>query len=168
MNNALPMDPPAQSVYKPLMGQREFRLLSIRKEGSGLSPTSWTLSTFTIGADDCPQYKALSYTWGSPVYAKKKCPVVSTSTIVCNDQTFPIGLNLMDALEQLRVSGYEGYIWIDAICINQQDVDERHTQVFLMGDIYASASEVIIWLGSSSNVKTARSSRGGSPRPCRF
>jgi Heterokaryon incompatibility protein (HET) len=146
MSSVLPMDPPARSFYEPFRGPRDFRLLSICIEDSQLS---CTLNTFTIGADDCPQYKALSYTWGSPIYGREE-HFASTSTIVCNNQLLSVGLNLMDALEQLCTSGYEGYIWIDAICINQQNVDERNAQVVLMGDIYSCASEVIVWLGKDT------------------
>lgn len=137
------------SVYGPLKGPRDFRLLSICKGGSKLGSISWTLNAFTVGGHDCPQYKALSYTWGSPIYAKKDDPILSAG-IMCNGQTFSVGLNLMDALEEIGNSGYQGYIWIDAICINQQDMDERHSQVILMGDIYAFASEVIVWLGKDT------------------
>lgn len=38
-------------------------------------------------------------------------------------------------------------IWIDAICINQADLDKRCEQVQPMKDIYSSAEEVLIWLG---------------------
>lgn len=140
------MNPPARSFYEPFHQPRAFRLLSICKEDSQLS---CKLNTFTIGEDECPQYKALSYTWGSPIYGREEA-FASTSTILCNDQPFSVVLNLMDALEQLRTSGYEGYIWIDAICIDQQNVGERNAQVLLMGDIYSSALEVIIWLGKDT------------------
>jgi Heterokaryon incompatibility protein (HET) len=145
-NSSIPMDSLALPFHEPFQGPRGFRLLSISEKSSQLS---CTLNTFTIGADDCPQFKALSYTWGSPIYGREEF-FASTRTIVCNGQPFAVGLNLWDALEQLRTSGYEGYIWIDAICINQQNKGERNAQVLLMGDIYASALEVIIWLGKDT------------------
>lgn len=39
------------------------------------------------------------------------------------------------------------WIWIDALCINQNDIEERNHQVHLMGQIYAKATEVLVWLG---------------------
>ncbi|MCJ1268791.1 hypothetical protein MMC22_008679 [Lobaria immixta] len=39
------------------------------------------------------------------------------------------------------------YIWIDAICINQQDPIERGAQVSIMGDVYRAAHSVVVWLG---------------------
>jgi len=38
-------------------------------------------------------------------------------------------------------------VWIDAICINQDDLDERSSQLQIMGDIYSQAQDVVIWLG---------------------
>lgn len=38
-------------------------------------------------------------------------------------------------------------VWIDALCINQQDKDERATQVRLMGQIYSGATSIAIWIG---------------------
>jgi Heterokaryon incompatibility protein (HET) len=145
-NSSLPMDSLARPFHEPFQGPRGFRLLSICNKSSQLS---CTLNAFTIGADDCPQFKALSYTWGFPIYGREEF-FAPTRTIVCNGQPFAVGLNLWDALEQLRTSGHEGYIWIDAICINQQNEGERNAQVLLMGDIYASALEVIIWLGKDT------------------
>jgi hypothetical protein len=37
-------------------------------------------------------------------------------------------------------------LWIDAICINQADLDERKQQVQLMRDVYSGASRVVVWL----------------------
>jgi hypothetical protein len=42
---------------------------------------------------------------------------------------------------------YWKYFWIDAICINQDDIPERNSQVQMMGDIYTNATFVMIWLG---------------------
>ncbi|KAE8443757.1 hypothetical protein EG329_001437 [Mollisiaceae sp. DMI_Dod_QoI] len=43
------------------------------------------------------------------------------------------------------------YIWIDAICINQNDCDERSHEVLKMGRIYESAAKVVVWLGPSDD-----------------
>jgi hypothetical protein len=47
----------------------------------------------------------------------------------------------------MRENGQRGYIWADAICINQSDVEEKTEQVRMMGDIYEAAQIVVIWLG---------------------
>jgi hypothetical protein len=78
----------------------------------------------------------------------------SSSPAPDNDAELSIGvvhsitINLYHALNQLFQSGH-GYkmIWIDALCINQADTDEKGTQVAMMGEIYSRASGVIVWLG---------------------
>jgi hypothetical protein len=58
--------------------------------------------------------------------------------------------NLWNYLAQARSDGYVDPLWIDAICINQSDLDERSKQVAIMGQIYSKASEVRAWLGAGS------------------
>jgi hypothetical protein len=53
-------------------------------------------------------------------------------------------------LRYLRKRNFERYLWIDAICINQADADEKGMQFTMMGSIYAQASRVLIWLGPPS------------------
>jgi hypothetical protein len=55
--------------------------------------------------------------------------------------------NLFDGLSYLTHNGVAGFLWVDAICVNQEDLEERSSQVVLMSAIYSSASEVIVWLG---------------------
>ncbi|KAK8072942.1 hypothetical protein PG996_006290 [Apiospora saccharicola] len=57
--------------------------------------------------------------------------------------------NLADCLRQLAtIPKYQEIsLWVDAICINQKDTDERNAQVQRMGDIYSLAESVTAWLG---------------------
>ncbi|KAL9584240.1 MAG: hypothetical protein Q9212_002244 [Teloschistes hypoglaucus] len=55
--------------------------------------------------------------------------------------------NLATALRHLRWTAKTRDLWIDAICINQQNFAERGAQVAMMGSIYANASQVLVWLG---------------------
>lgn len=84
-----------------------------------------------------PKYTALSYCWGDPN---------KTLDILVNDQPFPATTNLHAALSRLRDTKYTT-LWIDAICINQEDVVERSQQLFLMGSIYRKATTTVAWLG---------------------
>jgi hypothetical protein len=99
------------------------------------------------------RYVALSYVWGSP--ADKK-------TIVVNGVEMQITQNLHAALLELRRSTWvrRGVnLWIDALCINQDDLDEREQQVKLMQEIYARAWQVVIFLGpKTSNTSAAYTS----------
>jgi Heterokaryon incompatibility protein (HET) len=58
--------------------------------------------------------------------------------------------NLYDGLHQLAKVGAEDYIWVDALCINQSDNKEKSLCVPLIGDIFASAATVIVWLGNDT------------------
>lgn len=76
-------------------------------------------------------------------------PVISTSDghILCDSQNIKIGSELHDALRRLRLPDRQRLIWIDAICINQADIEERGSQVGIMGEIYSKAEQVLIWVG---------------------
>lgn len=90
-----------------------------------------------------PHYAALSYTWGSPG---------DINEIWLHRRKFPIRPNLYDALVQLQRSlVVDQYLWVDAICIDQDALDERSVQVALMKQIYEGASKVFVWLGTPVN-----------------
>ncbi|CAG8961338.1 hypothetical protein HYFRA_00013799 [Hymenoscyphus fraxineus] len=91
-----------------------------------------------VSLDNPTTYEALSYTWGDPGTA---------STLNCEGASIPLTLNLQLALERLRRVGEVRILWIDQICINQDDIVERGQQVKLMGDIYRKAEVVDIWIG---------------------
>ncbi|PTB38098.1 hypothetical protein M441DRAFT_82310 [Trichoderma asperellum CBS 433.97] len=82
-------------------------------------------------------YEALSYIWGS----EEKPRRVST-----NEGDIYVTENLHAALLHLRDHSLDRIIWADAICINQDDIEERNRQVQIMAKIYARASRVIVWL----------------------
>ena len=84
------------------------------------------------------EYKALSYTWDTRIYRK---------FIWCGGMLLPVTQNLYDALLRVRCSDKSVFLWIDAVCIDQNNTQERNRQVNLMRRIYTGASEVIAWLG---------------------
>ena len=57
--------------------------------------------------------------------------------------------NLEKVLRHLRFEHEDLILWIDALCINQNNIRERNEQVSMMGDIYAFASSVLIWIGEA-------------------
>jgi hypothetical protein len=90
-------------------------------------------------------YAALSYVWGDEN---------ATSTIVINGRQTPVTTNVEVALRALRGrSDFEdGFkLWVDALCINQADFEERECQVKKMHNIYGNAWTVIAWLGEEEN-----------------
>jgi hypothetical protein len=91
-----------------------------------------------VSLDDKPDYAALSYTWGDPR---------DTEMITVGLSSVPVTQKLYSALEHLRYDKTVRVIWIDALCINQGDNEEKSWQVQLMREIYQRASFVTIWLG---------------------
>ncbi|KAK6600260.1 ankyrin repeat-containing protein [Botrytis cinerea] len=86
-------------------------------------------------------YEALSYVWGDPDI---------TLPISVNKKQFQVTVNLHAALLRLRDHSFERIMWIDAICIDQNNNEERKQQVQLMARIYSTAHRVIVWLGEET------------------
>lgn len=86
---------------------------------------------------DSLQYTALSYRWGSPP---------DTCTILLNGHRVRVRKNPWRFLHHARnlVPQNLGLLWIDALCINQKDLQERAQQVSIMPHIYKSALKVIV------------------------
>lgn len=93
-----------------------------------------------------PKYEALSYVWGSP----QDPEILSVQDDACSLGTISITRNLAIALRHLRYQQSMRPIWIDAICINQNDVTDKNYQVPRMRFIYTSAERTIFWLGPAS------------------
>jgi len=94
---------------------------------------------------DSVEYEALSYTWGDK--PKDRWIVVETED---GYRRLDVSENLYSALWRLRHDFEPRFIWVDALCINQQDMAERTSQVQIMREIYASSVGVVIWLGEKS------------------
>ncbi len=120
--------------YKTLRNG-EIRLLDL---SAGETSSQLSCKIVHASIDDPPLFEALSYTWGSPG---------DPHTILCDDEDICVTDNLKSALLRLRGPVLQRKLWIDQICINQNDVQERNEQVTLMGDIYRKAQQVLIWLG---------------------
>ncbi|EPE31911.1 hypothetical protein GLAREA_11993 [Glarea lozoyensis ATCC 20868] len=101
--------------------------------------TEWIqLSIFQVRLRDRPKYEALSYEWGAEMCDK---------SVICDGQELQVKINLAAALKHLRLSDEPRWMWIDAICIDQENIPERNQQVSIMRDVYAQADRVLIWIG---------------------
>lgn len=87
---------------------------------------------------DAPAFQTLSYEWGEPT---------RTHPVACGDGHILVTTNLLAALKRLRLPSLRRYVWIDGLCINQEDVKERTQQVSIMDRIYKAGDKVLIWLG---------------------
>ncbi|KAL1608429.1 hypothetical protein SLS60_003371 [Paraconiothyrium brasiliense] len=92
------------------------------------------------------KYEALSYTWGDPFFVHKM--QLETGSISITE-------SLDSALRALRLSDKPRVLWVDAVCIDQQNNAEKAQQLPHMSWIYASASQVVIWLGEDTD-RTAK------------
>ncbi|KAF1929496.1 HET-domain-containing protein, partial [Didymella exigua CBS 183.55] len=129
---------PQAQLYNPLdIGSKDIRLLSLSPGADG-EELICSLSQYSL--PNAPTYEALSYTWQNPAH-----PI--DESINLQESKFNVTWNLHEALCHLRTENTTRTLWIDAICINQDDLDERAQQVPFMKDIYRNAGHVVVWLG---------------------
>lgn len=138
-----PADPanmPTKPLYMPLADDGEIRLVHLQPRGP--DDNVQCLIKHSKLKDNIA-YEALSYAWGDAADEQ--------SLKVDDSSSYQIWPNLRSALYHLRLEGRERVLWIDALCINQRDINERNHQVRQMGNIYQSASKVVIWLGEADD-----------------
>jgi len=87
---------------------------------------------------DEPQYEALSYVWGNSAILK---------IIEVSGRPVSITTNLHNALRRVRLPSMKRTLWIDQLCINQWDREEKIAQIALMRIIYSKCSCVLLWMG---------------------
>ncbi|KAH6991206.1 heterokaryon incompatibility protein-domain-containing protein [Ilyonectria sp. MPI-CAGE-AT-0026] len=122
--------------YQPLSAaSNEIRILSIKPAKTPQDEIKCQLEHVPLSASS--NYVALSYCWGG---SDKTVPVR------VNNQITHVTPSLASALTEIRSRGHVK-VWADAICINQDDDEERSHQVLRMAAIYRSAHAVIAWLG---------------------
>lgn len=118
-----------------------IRLIRLCK-GFDTNPICCELSEVLLDEVEGVPYSALSYTWGD---ASQRVD------IILNGHTISITANLYHALYCLRKTDIDQYLWVDAICIDQNHHGERSHQVGQMRRVYEKAENVIIWLGRTTD-----------------
>ncbi|TPX16212.1 uncharacterized protein E0L32_004207 [Thyridium curvatum] len=103
-----------------------------------------TLHTYQL--DDCPEYETVSYCWGGEDGEMERCrPIYLTAYWDVLLQT----KNCWSLLKYLQLRTEPRLVWVDAICINQANIEEREIQVGHMGEIYRRCLRVVVYLGES-------------------
>ncbi|KAF1828623.1 HET-domain-containing protein, partial [Decorospora gaudefroyi] len=125
-----------KGIHRPLTEDR-IRLLTLLP-GLLNDPIYGELEHVSLSAKHT--YEALSYVWGD---------ASDTSSMILDRTLYPITKNLECALRYLRSKEAPRVLWVDAICINQDDQDEKSEQVPMMGEIYSRATKVYAWLGEA-------------------
>ncbi|KAK1752009.1 heterokaryon incompatibility protein-domain-containing protein, partial [Echria macrotheca] len=130
--------------YRPLEGHEFTRLLSLHPSPDRDAPLRCHI--VHVNAQEVHQYpyKAISYAWGPPIF---------TASLFCFParRELPITPTLESALRGFRLPSDIRTLWADAVCINQQDLDEKSVQVRRMSEIYSNAKYVRIWLGDTAD-----------------
>ncbi|PMD17924.1 hypothetical protein NA56DRAFT_578071, partial [Hyaloscypha hepaticicola] len=131
------MDPLTDGrTHRPLT-RDNIRLLTLQP-GLFNDPIHCQLEQVSLRAGHT--YEALSYVWGD---ARDTAPMILDKT------PYHITKNLECALRYMRYKESPRVLWADAICINQNDPDEKSKQVPMMGEIYSEATKVYAWLGEA-------------------
>lgn len=128
--------------YQPLDStQNQIRLLKIKNSGWGTGKVECELEIVSLSRH--PSYTALSYVWGD---------LTVTDDIIINGKVRPVTRNLARALRTIRQHWSEYFpdrdvnefrVWVDAVCINQNNIAEKNEQIQLMREIYTTAELVI-------------------------
>jgi hypothetical protein len=141
---------PTTYTYTPLPSPRHIRLLHIYGHGEDDTETA----SFGIHVAELPSdteafaFETLSYTWGAP----KRVAFLSLRN---NSGVIGLTQNLSLAIPHLERTSKTRYLWIDQLCINQNDPEEKAQQVSIMDKIYKAASRVIVWLGPADDSSLA-------------
>jgi hypothetical protein len=131
--------------YSPLSDRREnIRLIRLLPAETEEAEIRVELLEYSLAASRRSRhsYEALSYVWGD---------VHPPQSIFIGDDHLVVTPNLYAALVQLRDAHFPRIIWIDAVCINQADTDEKEDQIQSMAKIYGMAKRVIVWLGQAAD-----------------
>ncbi|CAO2655011.1 Nn.00g117440.m01.CDS01 [Neocucurbitaria sp. VM-36] len=125
-------------MYKPLDdSKRQIRLLHLLP---GDDDTELSCTFSLVSLDDDPEYEAVSYVWGNSEDRRS----INVEVV---EEPVPITRNLYSVLHSIRLRDHERTLWVDALCINQQDLEERGSQVSIMAAIFRQASRVLAYLG---------------------
>lgn len=129
-------------IWKSHLNGNQIRLVHINPAENSTDPINCSLEIFALDQITV-RFDAISYTWGI------EQPDVSIS---CDGRRLVVTKSCNDALRALRSRGGR-VAWIDQLCINQEDLEERSAQILLMGQIYSRAEQVYIWLGEFGSAR---------------
>ncbi|PCD34539.1 hypothetical protein FGRA07_08857 [Fusarium graminearum] len=124
--------------YRPLMMKNSTRIIELYP---GVPGDILEFELEEVPLFSATPFEALSYEWQERY---------GTIPVQCDGQKIFITPNCKAAMEKLRLRDKSRYLWIDAICINQTNEQERNQQVAIMGDIYRAAQRVVMWLGEET------------------
>lgn len=130
-------------LYRTLSRElHEIRLLVI-EPGSGNDPVRCRMRHINLRTEPAPPYDTVSYVWGDPRIR---------ATILVGGESVDVPVSSERVLRRFRQPHFQRTIWLDAVCINQEDRIERGDQVGVMHQIYGNARCNLIWLGDDDGL----------------
>ncbi|KAK6068773.1 heterokaryon incompatibility protein [Seiridium cupressi] len=132
------------TIYTPIRQRFDIRILRLRP---GHFKDAIDCELFNEDTSNDPEYEAISYTWADEDVNADKC-----RTITVNDLAFSVTTNCEAALRRARYRYNTRRVWVDAICIDQSNDDERGHQVQLMSQIFQRALQVFVYVGESDRL----------------
>lgn len=139
-------------MLKTMLSHDEIRILHLLPppEGDVQAPIRCDISVVKLS--EAPEYEALSYVWGGYALTEK---------IEVSGRQASITKNLYQALRQLRLPAQTRNLWVDQLCIEQWDLDEKVQQVRHMRKIYTLCSRCLAWLGEIKEDLPLEDARAG-------
>lgn len=133
----------SQYHYSPLSSRHDsVRLLRLLPHQDRDADIQCELFEYVLENSCGPHlYEALSYVWGD---AKEQLP------IFIHGNRIEVTSTLHTALVHLRNHSIHRVLWIDAICIDQQNQVEKEHQIQFMATVYSQAYRVLVWLGEAA------------------
>ncbi|KAI9776100.1 MAG: hypothetical protein M1839_000613 [Geoglossum umbratile] len=141
--------------YVPLPSDKSIRLFEFHPANTGKRDIDLEMSIHSL--EGAPSFECLSYMWGNPTLAFSRLAAQSNQEYSTNVEitisggAFLVVRNLHDALKMLRrrtgCHAATRYYWVDAICIDQENIAERGQQVAIMDNIYRAARNTTVWVG---------------------
>ncbi|KAN0099376.1 Heterokaryon incompatibility protein (HET) domain containing protein, partial [Hyaloscypha variabilis] len=136
-------------THKHLESQDTIRILCLYPAQSHSDPLEFDLEhrarseLLTDCSETALHYDAVSYVWGTPVFPHSMYSRQQATYL-------KITPSVNSFLHQFRKKAGARLLWVDAICLDQKNDDEKSEQVPLMGEIYSQARKVRIWLGEGN------------------
>src|SRR5947209_5178170 len=124
--------------HLPLASDRCTRLLRLHAAESCKSPLKGDFIETEVDTNNPSDFSALSYCW------EDQQP---SEALHCGYGILLITPTVHAALQELRRPDRALLLWVDSICIDQRNLEEKSAQVALIGDIFRTAKQVLVWLG---------------------
>jgi hypothetical protein len=135
---AIPDRTTGKDYRYPLLpdSKTHIRLLSLVADSEAIVGT---MQDFPI--NEAPEFCALSYAWGDEP---------KSSFFMCDGGRLAVTSHLLLGIQRVRNCNPTQWIWVDAVCINQRDDEEKAHQIPTMDKIYSHATRVLVWLGETT------------------